>query len=140
MTTQKKKKSYLYATGRRKTSTARVRFIQIEHSTHPEGSVVVNEKDISAFFPAAYVDVIKKPIELVAQKLGGYFSVKVNGGGAHSQAQAIRHGIARILVQINADWKAILKTRNFITRDSRMKERKKPGLRRARRSPQWSKR
>lgn len=136
-TTTKKPKGYLYAVGRRKTSSARVRF----YEGKAEGTQVkVNDKAYDEYFPKNIAEIVNDPIRLLAQELGGYFTVKVEGGGIHSQAEAVRHGIARILILINPDWKSALKPRQYLTRDSRMKERKKPGLKRARRSPQWSKR
>lgn len=138
-TSTKKPKGYLYAVGRRKTSSARVRFYE---GKQPEGtsSMLINDKAYDEYFPKTIAEIVNDPIRLLAQELGGYFTVKVEGGGIHSQAEAVRHGIARILILINPDWKAALKPRQYLTRDSRMKERKKPGLRRARRAPQWSKR
>lgn len=137
-TSPKKKRSYLYAVGRRKTSTARVRFIS--STERKDGDVEVNGKPYTDIFSADISDIVVEPIKLIAQELGGYFTVKVSGGGVHSQVEAVRHGISRILVQMNADWKALLKAKGYLKRDPRVKERKKPGLKRARRSPQWSKR
>lgn len=134
----KKKRAYLYAVGRRKTASARVRFMTT--SEQPNGTILINEKPANQYFSEDVALIVSEPIQLIAQDLGGYFTVKVSGGGIHSQAEAIRHGIARILLQINEDWKTVLKPKGYITRDSRVKERKKPGLRRARRAPQWSKR
>lgn len=133
-----KKKNYLYAVGRRKTSSARVRYY--ETSEKPVGSIEVNKKNVEQYFPAAIAPIVTDPLRLVAAPLKGFFTVRVAGGGQHSQAEAIRHGITRILIQIDPTWKTLLKSRGYVTRDPRMKERKKPGLRRARRSPQWSKR
>lgn len=136
--TVKKKRGYLYAVGRRKTATARVRFY--EGDTHAAGSVAVNGVPHTEFFPRTTQDVVLEPITLIAAPLNGYFTAKVAGGGQMSQAEAVRHGIARILVQINDDSRTLLKSRGYLKRDPRMKERKKPGLKRARRAPQWSKR
>lgn len=135
---KKKKKGYLYAVGRRKTAIARVRFY--ENAEKAVGSVEVNGKPSTEYFPPAIADIVTQPITLIAAPLEGHFTVKVLGGGQHSQAEAVRHGITRLLIQLNADWKDILKSKGYLTRDPRMKERKKPGLRRARRAPQWSKR
>lgn len=133
----KKAKGYLSAVGRRKTASARVRF----YTGVSQGSMVtVNEKAVDVYFPKRDAEVVSEPIRHLAQELGGYFTVKVNGGGVHSQAHAIRHGIARVLILLNPEWRKLFKAKRFLTRDSRMKERKKPGLRRARRAPQWSKR
>lgn len=132
----KKKKNPLSAVGRRKTATARVRFVaggKVE-------DVTVNGKTAQEYFPVNIPELILAPVRLVAAPLDGHFEAKVSGGGSHSQAEAIRHGISRILLEINAEWRGILKSKGMLRRDDRMKERKKPGLRRARRSPQWSKR
>lgn len=132
------KKDYMYAVGRRKTAKARVRFYK--NTDQPEGTIIVNEKKVEEFFPAPQAKVAGEAIDLVAQKLDGYFSVKVVGGGVQSQAEAVRHGISRILLEMNPDSRSLLKSKGMLTRDPRVKERKKPGLRRARRAPQWSKR
>lgn len=137
ITAKRKRKPYNFAVGRRKTSTARVRFMK---SDEKEGSVEVNGKASNEYFAHGLREIVIAPIELVSAKLGGYFTVKVSGGGSRSQAEAIRHGITRLLVEINEDWKPVLKSKGYLTRDPRMKERKKPGLKRARRAPQWSKR
>lgn len=134
MATQK----YQHAVGRRKTAIARVRFY--EGAPENGDMYTVNEKKLEDYFSEREQQIVKSPVELLAQDLGGYFTFKVVGGGKHAQAEAIRHGISRLLVAMNEDWKAPLKAKGYMTRDSRMKERKKPGLRRARRAPQWSKR
>lgn len=129
------KDRYFEAVGRRKTSVARVRLFT-------KGSeFIVNGKEFKIYFPTADLqkiaeDAIKK------MKLAERFrvSVKVKGGGAHSQAEAVRHGVARALILINPDFRKRLKKAGFLTRDPRMKERKKFGLKRARRAPQWTKR
>lgn len=133
----KGKKEYMFAVGRRKTASARVRFYS---SAEREGEIEVNGKAYDEYFPANFAHVVKDPLHVIDGTANGYFTVKVEGGGPSSQAEAVRHGITRILVEINADWKDSLKKRGFLRRDPRMKERKKPGLRRARRAPQWSKR
>lgn len=134
---KKKRRGYLYAVGRRKTSVARARYIKREDG---RGDVMINNKTLEEYFSKELAEVVVQPIKVVAQKLDGNFSIKVQGGGKNSQAEAARHGIARILMKINEDWKTVLKSKGYLTRDSRMKERKKPGLKRARRAPQWSKR
>lgn len=140
MTTQvnlkKKKSAYTYAVGRRKTAAARVRY----HEQGEGKGVTVNGKPHDQYFAATVAHLITQPIELIAAPLSGFFTVRVLGGGPRSQAEAVRHGIARVLVALNAEWKPILKSKGYLTRDPRMKERKKPGLKRARRAPQWSKR
>lgn len=137
MATRKKKLDYTYAVGRRKTANARVRFYT---DASQEGKVTVNEQDVTEYFDAMAAKEAVAPIKLVAAPIGGYFTVKVTGGGKSAQAQAVRHGISRILIDMNEEWKPLLKQKGYLTRDSRMKERKKPGLRGARRAPQWSKR
>ncbi len=129
------KERYFEAVGRRKTSVARVRLFT------KGNEFIVNGKDFKIYFPTEDLqkiaeDAIKK------MKLAERFrvSVKVNGGGSHSQAEAVRHGVARALILINPDFRKRLKKAGFLTRDPRMKERKKFGLKRARRAPQWTKR
>ncbi len=134
----KKRKGYLYDVGRRKTASARVRFY--ENGDKKAGSVEVNGVPHDEYFPAAEADVVMDPIGLINEGVDGYFTVKVVGGGVRSQAGAVRHGITRILADQHEDAHDIFKQRGFLTRDPRMKERKKPGLKRARRAPQWSKR
>lgn len=122
-------------TGRRKTSVARVRLIP------GNGSFIVNKKDLEEYFDYDTLKVLaKSPLE-ITDNLGKYdVFVNVNGGGYTGQAGAIRHGIARALLQVDEELRPILKRAGFLTRDPRKKERKKPGLKKARRSPQFSKR
>lgn len=126
----------LYATGKRKTSVARVWLLP------GEGEVLVNEKPFSEYFKDHIVaeDVIFGPFRVA--NLLGKFDVKctVEGGGKSAQAEAIRHGIARALAEYNPELKPLLRKAGFITRDPREKERKKYGLRGARRGQQYSKR
>ena len=126
MTTETKK--YFYGTGRRKTSVARVRLIP------GTGVLTINDKETKVF------DEVVDPLKLVG-KFGDFdISVRVVGGGKISQRGAIRHGIARALEVMNSEFRPTLKKAGFLTRDPREVERKKPGLRKARRAPQWSKR
>lgn len=134
---KRKRRNYLYAVGRRKTSTARVRYTK---RADGKGDVLVNDMTIDKFFPQHLRERITMPITLIAQTLDGNFTCVVSGGGVHGQAHAVQHGITRILLQLFPEQKQLLKEQNFVTRDPRMKERKKPGLKRARRAPQWSKR
>ncbi len=136
-TKSKKKLGYVYAVGRRKTSSARVRLYL---GSEKAGEVEVNGVAAAEYFPPHLVAIVSEPIGLLLEGAPGYFTVKVEGGGMRSQAEAVRHGIARALVEHNADWKALMKPKGYMTRDPRMKERKKSGLKRARRAPQWSKR
>ena len=123
-------------TGRRKSSVARVRII--ENGT---GNIVINDKNLEEYFGLGTLQyIVKQPLVLLG--LEGKVDVKVNvcGGGLTGQAGAIRHGIARGLVKINEAYKAELKKEGFLTRDSRAKERKKYGLKKARKASQFSKR
>jgi len=124
-----------YGTGRRKTSTARVRLVP------GSGKVIVNNVDAGDYFPYETQRLILKQ-PLVATETEGSYDVLVNvhGGGYTGQAGAIRHGVARALLEANPEYRETLKRAGFLTRDSRMKERKKYGLRGARRRPQFSKR
>ena len=124
-----------YGTGRRKKSIARVYLIP------GNGNIVINKRGIDDYFGLETLKVIVRQ-PLVATGTTDKFDVKVNvrGGGYTGQAGAIRHGISRALLQADADYRPVLKKAGFLTRDPRMKERKKYGLKAARRAPQFSKR
>lgn len=124
-----------YGTGRRKSSVARV------YLTPGTGKVTINKRDIDEYLGLETLKVIVRQ-PLVATETVDKFDVLVNvkGGGYSGQAGAIRHGIARALLQADADYRPVLKSQGFLTRDPRMKERKKYGLKAARRAPQFSKR
>jgi small subunit ribosomal protein S9 len=124
-----------YGTGRRKKSIARVRLIP------GEGKILVNDRAIDDYFGLETLKVIVRQ-PLVLTETSNKFDVlcKVIGGGLSGQAGAIRHGIARALVKADEEFRAALKKAGFLTRDPRMKERKKYGLKKARRAPQFSKR
>jgi len=126
---------YIEAVGRRKTSVARVRLFA------GSGKMTVNDKEGRQYFPLdrLVADAIAPLTEL---KIAGEWDVsaKVSGGGIHAQAGAVRLGVARALVKKDPEWKKRLRISGFMTRDSRMVERKKYGLKKARRSPQWAKR
>lgn len=124
-----------YGTGRRKTSTARVRLVP------GSGRVIINNRDAEEYFPYETQRLILKQ-PLVATETEGTYDVLVNvhGGGYTGQAGAVRHGVARALLEADPDYRATLKREGYLTRDSRMKERKKYGLKGARRAPQSSKR
>lgn len=131
-----KSEKYIGATGRRKTSTARVRITPAK-----DESVTVNDRDYTVYFPtqelrAVVMDAFKA--EGVAEKFA--VTVKVVGGGIHSQAEAVRHGIARALVKKDELLRKSLKKEGYLKRDPRTKERRKFGLKKARKAPQWSKR
>jgi len=129
------KKSYFYGTGRRKTSVARVRLMP------GAGEIIVNGIPYEERFPRPeHRRAITHPL-LVTENLGKYNTViKVEGGGITGQSGAISHGIARALVKADENLKPILRQNGLLTRDSRVKERKKPGLKRARKAPQYTKR
>jgi small subunit ribosomal protein S9 len=130
------KQIYFEGIGRRKTSTARVRIF----NKGGEG-ILVNEKKYSEYFPTKELrSIVEDALNTI--KLSDKFkvTVKISGGGIHSQAEALRHGIARALVKFNEDFRKRLKKAGFLKRDPRMKERRKFGLKKARKAPQWSKR
>jgi small subunit ribosomal protein S9 len=124
-----------YGTGRRKSSVARVRLVP------GDGRIIVNNREIREYIPTeALIEVVKQPLVLT-ETLGNYdVLVNVKGGGFAGQAGAIRHGIARALLQVDPDYRQVLKRAGLLTRDARVKERKKYGLKGARRAPQFSKR
>ena len=129
------KAPYFYGTGRRKSSVARVRLYQ------GTGKVTINDRDIDDYFGLETLKlIVRQP--LVATETADKFDVLVNvhGGGYTGQAGAIRHGISRALLEADAEYRPVLKANGFLTRDPRMKERKKYGLKAARRAPQFSKR
>lgn len=127
---------YYEAVGRRKRSTARVRLMD------GSGNFVVNEKDGSAYFTrVGDLQDILRAFTAVGEDFGKYdVSVKVLGGGVTGQTEAVRLGVARALQSINADWTAVLRKNGLLTRDAREKERKKPGLKKARKAPTYTKR
>src|SRR3989344_3960049 len=132
-----KKEQYTEAVGRRKTSIARVR-IFVGHA----GPVTVNEKDIHDYFPPATLQkTIHLPFTVAHAEQGGFrTTVHVTGGGTYSQAGAIQHGIARALVASNPELRKQMRDAGLLTRDPRMKERRKFGLKKARRAPLWRRR
>jgi small subunit ribosomal protein S9 len=127
--------TYIEAVGRRKTATARVRI-------YPgTGEIVVNDKPMEQYFGRALDRMIlRQPLTLVGADNTLNISVHVNGGGEGGQAGAVRLGIARALIASDANLRGPLKSAGFLTRDARAKERKKPGLKRARKAPQYTKR
>lgn len=148
MVTQKQKEGdyYYEAIGRRKTAHARVRMREAVKRGGAKGGqrhdpdIVINKQSISEYFP------VKELQQIVAQPLvklglsGIKVEILVMGGGMRGQAEAIRHGLARALVKKDAALKPMLKVHGFLTRDARVKERRKFGLKKARRAPQWAKR
>ena len=128
-------KPYFYGTGRRKSSVARVRLY------NGTGKITINDRDIDDYFGLETLKLIVRQPLNVTDTLGKFDIVcRVAGGGVTGQAGAIRHGIARALLQVNEELRPELKKAGFLTRDPRMKERKKYGLKGARRAPQFSKR
>ncbi len=127
---------YIEAVGRRKTSTARVRITESS-----KDSCLVNGKEVAVYFPTVELQNIVNGA-LPKSKIIGKFSISVHvtGGGIHSQAEALRHGLSRALVMFDAETRTRLKKLGFLKRDPRMKERRKFGLKKARKAPQWSKR
>ena len=132
----KSKKPYHYGTGRRKSSVARVRVFP-----NGTGTITINGRDIDDYFGLETLKlIVRQPLD-ATDTLGKVDIVAtVTGGGVTGQAGAIRHGVARALLSVNPEFRATLKAAGYLTRDPRMKERKKYGLKAARRAPQFSKR
>ena len=131
------KGEYYYGMGRRKTAVARVRLFP-----NGDGGVIINGKSALAYFGTRESLMATVNAPLRALELGDTYNmtIKVIGGGTSGQAGAIRHALARALVRVNPEWKSVLRKAGYLTRDPRMKERKKPGLKRARKAPQYTKR
>lgn len=126
----------LWATGKRKTSVAQVHFF----ASGKEG-ITVNKKTVKEYFPLFELkEMVLSPLKLLKKEKSFRFIIRVHGGGFKSQAEATRLGIARALITYNIEWRKKLKPAGYLRRDPRKKERKKPGLKRARRAPQWAKR
>jgi len=127
--------NYISTTGKRKTAIAQIRF-----NNDGSGKIIINGRDWKEYFPyEAWQTIITSPLELLDFK---NYEVRatVRGGGLQAQAESIRLGISKALVKLDQESRKILKPKGFLSRDSRIKERKKPGLKRARRAPQWQKR
>lgn len=135
---------FFEAVGRRKTSTARVRLFTRSISKKGKGeesAILVNKKPYKEYFSISSLQKkLQEPLEKLTTQDKFDVSILVKGGGLSSQAEACRHGISRALVLVNSTFRKKLKKAGFLTRDPRMRERKKFGLKRARRAPQWSKR
>ncbi|MDU2417994.1 30S ribosomal protein S9 [Negativicoccus succinicivorans] len=124
-----------YGTGRRKKSVARVRLVP------GQGKIMINNREMSEYFGLKTLElIVKQPLELTNTSNQYDVLVNVHGGGTTGQAGAIRHGISRALLEVDADFRKALKKEGFLTRDPRMKERKKYGLKKARKASQFSKR
>jgi len=130
------KNGYIQTVGRRKRSIARLRLI-----ANGTGVYTINDKAYDVYFPyQLWKQTVTEPLPLVGMDKKVDISVKVLGGGVQGQAEAIRLALARALLIHNEDWRPLLRKMGWLTRDPRIKERKKPGLKRARRAPQWQKR
>ena len=127
---------YYEGIGRRKESTARVRLMD------GSGKFMVNDKEAGAYFTRmGDLEIILAPLTTIGQSPKSYdISVKVAGGGVTGQTSAVQLGVARAIVKINGDWSSAMRKGGFLTRDSRIKERKKPGLKKARKAPTYTKR
>lgn len=133
---ESKKQEWVLAIGKRKTAVAQVRYLPTD-----SGEIKVNNKPLSNYFPwFEFQQIASAPLKLINQANKGTVLIRVRGGGQRAQAEAIRLGISRALQIYRPEWRPILKSAGLLTRDARIKERKKPGLKRARRAPQWSKR
>lgn len=131
-----KKRTYLFAVGRRKSAVARVRYHK-----KGEGVVTVNGLPYKEYFPTLqYQIAVTAPLDVLNFKPEGDITIKVQGGGKRGQAESVRHGIARVLLLVDPAFRTTLKQAGYLIRDPRVKERKKYGLKRARRAPQWQKR
>lgn len=129
-------KLYVYSVGRRKSAVARVRIVK-----KGTGIIIVNGKEYTKYFQYfEYQQMVYYPLKATGFENNIDISVKVQGGGTRSQAEAVRHGISRGLILQDETLRKVLKPLGFLRRDPREKERKKPGLKRARRAPQWQKR
>lgn len=135
MTPDTASRPYFYSAGKRKTAVARVRLIE-----GGSGQVLVNGEKLKEYFVGTQVENVMAPLMLVGKKAEYDVDAKVEGGGKASQSDAVRHGISRALLLVDENFRGELKRAGFLRRDSRIKERKKPGLKRARRAPQFSKR
>ena len=130
-----KSKEQFYGTGRRKSAVARV------YLKAGKGNITVNKRELDEYFGLETLKtIVRQPLVATDTEKKYDINVNVKGGGTTGQAGAIRHGIARALLKVDADFRPTLKAAGFLTRDPRMKERKKPGLKAARRAPQFSKR
>ncbi len=127
--------SYTYSVGKRKTAIARVKLFQ-----GGSGELKVNDKPAKTYFTPLQIENLFAPLVLTGQKGSFDIEARLTGGGKSAQSDAIRHGISRALLLVNPEFRTELKRAGFLRRDSRVKERKKPGLHRARRAPQFSKR
>lgn len=126
---------FISAIGRRKTAVAQIRLYK-----NGTGVIIINGRKANQYFSSDLVVSASQPLKLSGLTRELDFSILAKGGGKSAQAVAIRHGVARALVEYNKELRPSFKVKGFLTRDARKKERKKPGLKRARRAPQWAKR
>jgi len=131
----KAKTTYLEAVGRRKTAIARVRLFK------EEGDFIINDKPLKEYFPTFVMrETVKMPLVKTGLQKEFRATIKLKGGGINAQAEAVRLGISRALLKFNPELRPVLKAEKFLKRDPRAKERRKFGLKKARKAPQWSKR
>lgn len=131
-----KKEEYFYGRGGRKTAIAKVRIY-----LKGKGEFTVNDKKMVEYFPTKDLqNTALSPLVMTGHESNTTVTVRVVGGGKYAQSEAVRHGLARALELLNPELRPAMKAAGFMTRDPRVKERKKPGLKRARRAPQWAKR
>jgi small subunit ribosomal protein S9 len=130
-----KQQQYFYGTGKRKTSIARVRLFE-----NGSGKCTVNNKPFREYFFHPLTEVALSPLDITDHMKEFDLEVKVEGGGKNSQSEAMRHGISKALLLFEPSLRTTLKKAGYLRRDARIRERKKPGLKRARRAPQWKKR
>lgn len=136
-----KEKKYFEAVGRRKKAIARVRLFSCSPFEGERGKIEINGKPYDKFFPTQQLqNIIESSLKKMKSINRFTVTIKIRGGGIKGQAEAARHGIARALISFNADFRKKLKRAGYLKRDPRKKERKKPGLKKARRAPQWKKR
>jgi small subunit ribosomal protein S9 len=129
------KGKYIKAIGRRKTASAQVRLF-----LEGTGKIIVNGRPIEKYFDVDRAAIAVQPLKLTSIGKDNDVSVLCKGGGVNSQAEAMRHGLARVLILLDPELNGAIRAKGWMTRDSRKVERKKPGLKKARRAPQWSKR
>ena len=130
------KGKFISAIGRRKTAAAQVRLYK-----DGAGIIMINQQKMSQYLPSNDLrNIVNQPLKLTGHQKDLDLSILVKGSGKKSQSEAMRHGITRVLLALDKELKPVLKAKGWLTRDSRKKERKKPGLKKARRAPQWAKR
>jgi len=135
MAEKQNKTQYVEAIGRRKTSIARVRI-----QSGAKAAITVNERPFESYFPTESLRTVAKQPLMIANTEKYHITVKIKGGGISSQSAAMSHGLARAIIKAHTELKAPLKKAKLLTRDARIKERRKFGLKKARKAPQWSKR